>query len=57
VVLSGLQAGEQVMVDGFQKLRGSTPVKAVPWKPAGAGSGASGPASAAASAPASAASR
>ncbi|KAA2271371.1 efflux transporter periplasmic adaptor subunit, partial [Staphylococcus sp. GDX7P312P] len=32
VVLSGLKAGEQVMVDGFQKLRGNTPVKPVPWK-------------------------
>ena len=31
VVLSGLQAGEQVMVDGFQKLRGG-PVKPVPWQ-------------------------
>ena len=35
VVLDGLKAGEQVMVDGFQKLRGNAPVKAVPWKPAG----------------------
>ena len=32
VVLDGLKAGEQVMVDGFQKLRGNAPVKAVPWK-------------------------
>jgi membrane fusion protein (multidrug efflux system) len=32
VVLSGLKTGEQVMVDGFQKLRGSAPVKPVPWK-------------------------
>lgn len=31
VVLAGLTAGEQVMVDGFQKLRGDAPVKAVPW--------------------------
>ncbi|MBS3912557.1 MAG: efflux RND transporter periplasmic adaptor subunit [Hydrogenophaga sp.] len=31
VVLEGLTAGEQVMVDGFQKLRGDAPVKAVPW--------------------------
>ena len=31
VVLSGLQAGEQVMVDGFQKLQGGGPVKPVPW--------------------------
>ena len=35
VVLDGLKAGEQVMVDGFQKLRGNAPVKAVPWQPAG----------------------
>ena len=47
VVLDGLKAGEQVMVDGFQKLRGNAPVKAVPWKP-----GASGAAAAGASAPA-----
>ena len=32
VVLGGLKAGEQVMVDGFQKLRGNAPVKPVPWK-------------------------
>lgn len=32
VILSGLQAGEQVMVDGFQKLRGPAPVKPVPWQ-------------------------
>ena len=34
VVLDGLKAGEQVMVDGFQKLQmmpPGTPVKAVPW--------------------------
>jgi len=36
VVFDGLKAGEQVMVDGFQKLRGNAPVRAVPWKaPAG----------------------
>ncbi|MDP2261733.1 MAG: efflux RND transporter periplasmic adaptor subunit [Hydrogenophaga sp.] len=35
VILEGLQAGEQVMVDGFQKLRGDAPVKAVPWTPPG----------------------
>ena len=34
VVLSGLQAGEQVMVDGFQKLQGGGPVKPVPWRAA-----------------------
>ncbi len=32
VVLDGLKPGEQVMVDGFQKLRGNAPVKAVPWQ-------------------------
>jgi len=35
VVLEGLKAGEQVMVDGFQKLRGKGPVKPVPWTPPG----------------------
>jgi len=54
-VLDGLKTGEQVMVDGFQKLRGNAPVKAVPWKPAAA-SAPAGMAPAAASAPASAAS-
>jgi membrane fusion protein (multidrug efflux system) len=54
VVIDGLKAGEKVMVDGFQKMQmmpPGTPVKAVPWKPAGA---ASAPAAgaAAASAPA-----
>jgi membrane fusion protein (multidrug efflux system) len=34
VVLGGLEPGEQVMVDGFQKLRGGKgPVKPVPWQP------------------------
>lgn len=59
VILSGLKAGEQVMVDGFQKLRGDAPVKPVPWQPggqkpvaavsapAGANSAAAAPASAA----------
>jgi membrane fusion protein (multidrug efflux system) len=47
VVLDGLKAGEQVMVDGFQKLRGNAPVKAVPWAPpASAAVAASAPASA-----------
>ena len=37
VVLDGLKAGEQVMVDGFQKLMvPGTKVKPVPWAPAGA---------------------
>lgn len=48
VVLDGLKAGEQVMVDGFQKLQmmpPGTPVKAVPWtKPNPNGGGAAKPA-------------
>jgi len=40
VVLDGLQPGEMVMVDGFQKLRGNAPVKPVPGQPPAA----SGPA-------------
>jgi membrane fusion protein, multidrug efflux system len=31
IILDGLQSGDQVMVDGFQKLRGDAPVKPVPW--------------------------
>jgi len=57
VVLDGLKAGEQVMVDGFQKMQMMPPgtaVKAVPWKSAAAASPA-GAAASAASAPASAA--
>ena len=49
VVLEGLKAGEQVMVDGFQKLQmmpPGTPVKTVPWRPAGAASSPAGAASA-----------
>ena len=58
VVLDGLKDGDQVMVDGFQKLRGGAPVKPVPWQPAGQGNpGAPGGAPAPAAAPASAASQ
>ena len=61
VVLDGLKAGEQVMVDGFQKLRGGAKVKPVPWKPAASGASAApagaAPAASGASAPASAASK
>ncbi len=40
VVLDGLKAGEQVIVDGFQKMFApGAPVKPVPWTPAGAASG------------------
>jgi membrane fusion protein (multidrug efflux system) len=35
VVLSGLKPGEQVMVDGFQKVQPGKPVKPVPWTPTG----------------------
>jgi membrane fusion protein, multidrug efflux system len=47
LILDGLKTGEQVMVDGFQKLRGGAPVKAVPWAPPGSAP----PAAAAAAAP------
>jgi membrane fusion protein, multidrug efflux system len=33
VILEGVKTGELVMVDGFQKLRGTAPVKPVPWQP------------------------
>lgn len=36
IILEGLKAGEQVMVDGFQKLRGAKVVKPVPWQDASA---------------------
>jgi membrane fusion protein (multidrug efflux system) len=61
IVLDGLKAGEQVMVDGFQKLMmmpPGAPVKAVPWKaptPASAGAANAAPADAAATASAPAA--
>jgi len=57
VVLDGLKTGEQVMVDGFQKLRGNAPVKPVPWTGAASAASVGKPASVAAvaSAPASAA--
>jgi membrane fusion protein (multidrug efflux system) len=35
VILDGLQNGDQVMVDGFQKLRGGAPVKPVLWQSPG----------------------
>lgn len=35
VVLSGLKTGEQVMVDGFQKLQPDAVVKPVPWQAPG----------------------
>lgn len=57
VVLSGLKEGENVIVDGFQKLQmlpPGTPVKPVPWTPPAAAA-AGGNAQPAGSAPASAA--
>ncbi|MFZ5544887.1 MAG: efflux RND transporter periplasmic adaptor subunit [Pseudomonadota bacterium] len=48
VVLDGLKPGEQVIVDGFQKMRPGAPVKPVPWVPPGTAAAASA-ASAAAS--------
>jgi membrane fusion protein (multidrug efflux system) len=54
VVLDGLKPGEQVIVDGFQKMMvPGAPVKTVPWKPGAPSAPASAPASAVA--PASAA--
>jgi membrane fusion protein (multidrug efflux system) len=57
VVTGGLQPGERVIVDGFQKMFvPGAPVTPVPWQPGAAGPGAPG-SGAAASAPAAAASR
>lgn len=60
VVLDGLKDGEQVVVDGFQKMQGKAPVKPVPWTPPGAAptapAASATPAAGAASAPAGAAS-
>lgn len=56
VVLDGLKAGEQVMVDGFQKLRPGATVKPVPWtQPRAPGAGPAPAASAATPAAAAAA--
>ncbi|OOG35889.1 efflux RND transporter periplasmic adaptor subunit [Polaromonas sp. A23] len=57
VILEGLKTGEQVMVDGFQKVRPGASVKPVPWQPGGTAQQPAGAASApanAASAPATA---
>ena len=57
VILDGLKPGDQVIVDGFQKMMvPGAPVKAVPWKGAGAAADAAAPAAPAASAPAATAS-
>lgn len=39
VVLAGLKAGEQVVVDGFQKIRPKAPVTPVPWAASAAAQG------------------
>ncbi len=47
IVLDGLQAGEQVMVDGFQRLQmmpPGSPVKPVPWQEPGKGAAPAAPA-------------
>ena len=49
LVLDGLKAGEQVMVDGFQKFAPGAKVKPVPWTDAAAAVGLRGPAGAQAS--------
>jgi membrane fusion protein, multidrug efflux system len=51
IVLDGLKAGEQVIVEGFQKMRPGSPVKPVPWAGAAAAAApAAAPAAPAASA-------
>ena len=42
VVFEGLKEGEQVIVDGFQKMRPNAPVKPIPWKKPGNGMAAAG---------------
>jgi membrane fusion protein, multidrug efflux system len=46
VVQDGLKDGEQVVVDGFQKMQAKAPVKPVPWTPPGAAASAAAVASA-----------
>ncbi len=53
VILDGLKAGDNVMVDGFQKLRGGAPVKPVPWQPPGTSGRVASAAAPASTAPAS----
>jgi membrane fusion protein (multidrug efflux system) len=52
VVLEGLNGGEQVVVDGFQKIQPKAPVTPVPWAaPAAPGSAASAPVAASGAVP------
>jgi membrane fusion protein (multidrug efflux system) len=53
VISAGLNEGEQVVVDGFQKIRPKAPITPVPWTPGGRPAGASGAPAAGASAAAS----
>lgn len=57
LVTSGLKGGEQVIVEGFQKMRPGAPVKPVPWAGAAASAAPAASAAAAAAPAASAASR
>jgi membrane fusion protein (multidrug efflux system) len=50
LILEGLKPGEMVMVDGFQKLRGTAPVKPVPWQGPASGAAAAGNAASASAA-------
>ena len=45
IVYQGIQAGDQLMVEGFQKVRPGAPVQPMPWKAQGgqAGQGAAQP--------------
>ncbi len=45
VITDGLKSGDQVIVNGLQKIRPGSPVKPVEWNPAGSTSAASAPAS------------
>jgi membrane fusion protein (multidrug efflux system) len=51
IVTGGLMAGEQVVVDGFQKIRPKAPVSPVPWQAASAPAGSASAPAASASAP------
>jgi len=34
IILEGLNEGEMVVAEGFQKMKGDAPVKPIAWKPA-----------------------
>jgi membrane fusion protein (multidrug efflux system) len=58
VITDGLKAGDQVIVDGFQKMTApGAPVNPVPWQPPGAAASAAAAAPAAPAAPAASAAR